>query len=148
MAGTGGDIDVFATNDTDLVVDVNGYFAPPEQNGLSLFPTATCRVLDTRQGGGQPFMGELTVNVGGSICAPPTPAQAFVLNATVVPSGPLGYLALWGDGGSSGGTSTLNAVDGAVMSNMAIVSNSDGSTDAFATDLTQLILDIASYFAP
>jgi hypothetical protein len=39
-------------------------------------------------------------------------------------------------------------VDGAVTSNMAIVSNNDGSTDAFATDLTHLILDVSSYFAP
>ena len=44
--------------------------------------------------------------------------------------------------------STLNAIDGAITSNMAIVPNSDGSTDAFASNLTQLILDISSYFAP
>ena len=28
-AGTGGDIEVFPSNDTDLVIDVNGYFAAP-----------------------------------------------------------------------------------------------------------------------
>ena len=27
-AGTNGDIDVFAADDTDLVIDINGYFAP------------------------------------------------------------------------------------------------------------------------
>ena len=46
------------------------------------------------------------------------------------------------------GVSTLNSVDGSVTSNMAIVPNSDGSTDAFASNPTQLILDISSYFAP
>ena len=34
QAGNGGDIEVFPSNDTDLVIDVNGYFAAPGQNGL------------------------------------------------------------------------------------------------------------------
>ena len=52
-AGTGGDIDVFPSNDTDLVIDINGYFAAPGgQNALSLYPVAPCRVLDTRNGNG------------------------------------------------------------------------------------------------
>jgi hypothetical protein len=74
-----------------------------------------------------------------------------VFNATVVPSVPLGYLTLWPDSMPQQpppGVSTLNAIDGAVTSNMAIVPNIDGSTDAFASNLTQLILDISSYFAP
>ena len=151
-AGTGGDIEAYASNNTDLVIDVNGYFAAPGgQNGLSLFPVVPCRVLDTRKGNGA-FMGELTVNVAGSACAPPINAQAYVFNATVVPSGSLGYLTLWPDCTPEQCprpvVSTLNALDGAITSNMAIVPNIDGSTDAFASDLTQLILDISSYFAP
>ena len=43
--------------------------------------------------------------------------------------------------------STLNAVDGAIT-NMAIVPNVNGKIDAFAAGITQLILDISSYFAP
>jgi hypothetical protein len=31
---------------------------------------------------------------------------------------------------------------------MAIVSNSSGNIDAFATDSTQLIFDLFAYFAP
>ena len=44
--------------------------------------------------------------------------------------------------------STLNATDGAITSNMAIVPTTNGSIDAYASALTQLILDISSYFAP
>ena len=44
--------------------------------------------------------------------------------------------------------STLNALDGAVTSNMAIVPTSNGWIDAYAAGLTQLLLDISSYFAP
>jgi hypothetical protein len=42
----------------------------------------------------------------------------------------------------------LNAPDGAVSSNMAIVPTMNGSIDAYASALTQLILDISGYFAP
>ncbi len=28
VAGTGGDVSVYPTNDTDLIIDINGYFAP------------------------------------------------------------------------------------------------------------------------
>ena len=145
-AGTGGDIEAYASDNTDLLIDINGYFDTPGQNGLSLYPTAPCRVIDTRKGSGA-FEGELTVDVVDSVCGPPSAAQAYVFNATVVPSGSLGYLTLWADGTSQPVVSTLNAQDGAVTSNMAIVPNSDGSTDAYASDLTQLILDISSYFA-
>jgi hypothetical protein len=145
-----GEIAVFPSNNTDLVIDVNGYFAAPGQGGLSLYPAAPCRVLDTRQvGNGQPFVGELTVDVVDSICAPSSTAQAYVFNATVVPSGPLGYLTLWPDDGSPlPAVATLNAVDGAVTSNMAIVPTNNGKINAYASNLTQLILDISSYFAP
>ena len=62
--------------------------------------------------------------------APPATAQAYVFNATVVPSGALGYLTLWPDGQSQPVVSTLNAIDGAITSNMAIVPNSNGKIDA------------------
>jgi hypothetical protein len=106
-----------------------------------------CRVLDTRKGNGA-FSGELTVDTVGSVCAPPTQAQAYVFNATVVPIGPLGYLTLWPDSEGQPMVSTLNAIDGAITSNMAIIPNINGKTDAFASGITQLILDISSYFAP
>jgi hypothetical protein len=44
--------------------------------------------------------------------------------------------------------STLNALDGSISSNMAIVPTSNGSIDAYASGATQLILDLSSYFAP
>jgi len=53
-AGANGSIDVFVTNSSDLVIDVNGYFAPPAANGLSLFTIKPCRVLDTRNPAGAP----------------------------------------------------------------------------------------------
>ena len=70
----------------NLVADIDGYFAPAGTGGLSLYPTAPCRVIDTRTGQRPIQRNELTVNVVGSPCAPPSDAQAYVFNATVVPS--------------------------------------------------------------
>ncbi len=146
--GTDGGISVYASDSAQLIVDINGYFAAPGSGGLSLYPAPPCRVIDTRNNNGQPFQGELTVPVAGSLCAPPAGAKAYVFNATVVPPGPMHYLTLWADPLSQPPASTLNAIDGMITSNMAIVPNGDGSTDAYASDPTQLILDISSYFAP
>jgi hypothetical protein len=136
------------SNRTDLLLDVNGYFASPGQNGLSMYPAAPCRVLDTRQNNGQPFIGEKTVNVVSSVCTPPGTAQAYVFNATVIPPGSMPYLTLWPDGQHQPIVSTLNARDGSITSNMAIVSATNGAIDAYAAGLTQLLLDISGYFAP
>jgi hypothetical protein len=151
VAGTGGDVSVYPTNDTDLVIDINGYFAAAGQGGLSLYGVQPCRVIDTRHvGSGLPFSGTLSppVDVVDTGCAASSLAQAYVFNASVVPTGALGYLALWPDGSNQPVVSTLNALDGSISSNMAIVPNQNGKIDAYASGLTQLILDISSYFAP
>lgn len=150
-AGTSGDISVYASNNTQLVADINGYFAGPGQGGLSLYPTAPCRVIDTRKiGNGQPFTGTINppVDVVDSVCGIPSTAAGYVFNATVVPSPSLSYLTLWPDNEGQPVVSTLNAADGWITSNMAIVPNVDGKIDAYAAGMTQLILDISAYFAP
>jgi len=137
------------TNSSDLVIDVNGYFAPPDVGGLSLFNLAPCRVVDTRNPpGSPPFNGAIDVNVGASPCGAPSAARSYVLNATVVPPAPLGFLTLWPQGAPQPLVSALNAADGAVTSNMAIVPTTNGSISAFGSSATHLVLDISGYFAP
>jgi hypothetical protein len=82
------------------------------------------------------------------VCGVPDRAQAYVFNATVVPSPTLGYLTLWPYGAGQPVVSTLNAGDGLITSNMAIVPNVNGDIDAYASGVTQLILDVSAYFAP
>ncbi len=151
-AGSGGDIMAYAYgNDTDLIVDINGYFAPASStpNPMSLYNVQPCRVLDTRDPlQGHLFQDELTINIAGGPCPLPGSAQGYVLNATVAPPGPLGYLTLWPDGQQQPLVSTLNASDGAVTSNMAIVPTLNGDIDSFAFNWTNLILDVFGYFAP
>jgi hypothetical protein len=146
-AGSNGGVSIVVSDAADAILDVNGYFAPPAAGGLSLYTATPCRVIDTRNDSGA-FDGTLAVPVNGSSCAPPATAQAYILNATVVPTASLSYLTLWAAGGAQPEVSTLNATDGAVTSNMAIVPTANGIIDAFSTDSTNLLLDLSSYFAP
>jgi hypothetical protein len=148
-AGSGGEISVFVTDDTDLVIDINGYFALPGAGGLSFYSLVPCRAKDTRlPAGAPPFRGTINVNITSSGCGAPATAQAYVFSATVVPPGPLGYITMWPQGLSQPTVATLNALDGAITSNMAIVPDTNGSISAYASDPTQLILDIDGYFGP
>jgi hypothetical protein len=147
-AGSAGEISVYVTHDTDVLIDINGYFSVPATNGLCFYALAPCRVLSTRKGGAPPFSQTLPIQINGSGCPVSTEAQALVTNATVVPVGFFGYLALWPDGQPQPSISILNAYDGAITSNMAVVPTANGAIDAYATDLTALLLDVSGYFAP
>jgi hypothetical protein len=160
-AGTSGAVSIYSSDATDVIIDINGYFSAANgtrpdglinneaPGGLSLYPITPCRVLDTRPPSGNGvFSGMIPVNILGSVCHVPA-AQAYVFNATVVPQNrPMGYLSLWPDAESMPVVSTLNAYDGAVTSNMAIVPTLNGDVDAFAFNPTNLIMDIFGYFAP
>jgi hypothetical protein len=145
-AGSNGDVTFFPSNDTDLVIDTNGYFAPGGSGGLSLYSVPPCRVLDTRAST-QVFTGNLLVPISGW-CGVPLNASAVVVNATVVPSASLGYLTLFPSGSAAPLAASLNASDAAITSNMAIVPLTAGNLTAFSSNNTQLILDVSGYFAP
>jgi len=148
-AGANQAVDVFTTNDTDLVIDINGYFAPQGPGGLNLYAMTPCRVLDSRlPAGTPPFNKPLNVNVTGSSCGVPDTARAFVFNATVVPPGPLGFITMWPEGETQPVVATLNAVDGAITNNMAIVPTTNGSITVFPSNPTHLVLDIFGFYAP
>jgi hypothetical protein len=86
--------------------------------------------------------------VSGSACGAPSEAQAYVFNATAIPEVTLGYLTLWPQGQTKPLVSTLNAMDGAITNNMAIVPTTNGSISAYPSNPTHLVLDIFGYFAP
>jgi hypothetical protein len=155
-AGTNQGISVYATNTTDLVIDINGYFAPPGQAGALLFyPAAPCRLVDTRLPngalGGPAFTSGATRNfpLRGNACGVPNTAQVYSLNATVVPLPALSFLTLWPATQVQPFVSTLNAPDGYITSNAALVSaGPDGSINAYTLGDGDLILDYNGYFAP
>jgi glycerol dehydrogenase-like iron-containing ADH family enzyme len=57
-------------------------------------------------------------------------------------------MTLWAQGQTMPMVSTLNALDGAVTSNLAIVPTASGSISIFPSNPTHVILDISGYFAP
>jgi hypothetical protein len=159
-AGAGGAISVYASDDTDLAIDINGYFENPSNpEGLSFYALTPCRIADTRVGQGQtgpfgpPFMaGGATRSfpIPASSCAVPNVAQVYSLNITALPrTRDLGFLTIWGTGNPFPSVSTLNSITGIVVANAAIVpAGSGGAVSVYVTDDTDLIIDINGYFAP
>jgi len=154
-AGSNGSVSVYVSNATDAIVDIDGYFAPPTSAALAFYPVTPCRVADTRQPAG-PFGGPLlsagtsrNFAVPSSACGIPTTAQAYSLNMTAVPTGPLTYLTTWPAGQPQPLVSTLNALQGQIVANAAIVpAGSGGAISVFASDPTHVVVDIDGYFAP
>jgi hypothetical protein len=157
-AGTNGSIDAFVNQNTHLLLDVTGYFAPPGQEGgggLRFMPVSACRVADTRIGfNPQPLQaGATTVFVpAAGPCEIPFTASAVAINATALPvnSGPVGYLTLWPAFSGMPLASTLNALDGAFTSSAAIlpVHADTAGLMAFANGTTHLLMDVSGYFVP
>jgi hypothetical protein len=58
------------------------------------------------------------------------------------------YLTLWPQGAVQPIVSTLNAHDGWITSNLAIVPTANGSIAAYLSNSSHLILDLLGYFAP
>jgi len=115
-------------------------------------PVTPCRVFDTRNPAG-PFGGPSiaagtarSFAVPNSACGIPASALAYSVNVTVVPPGPLGYLTVWPAGLPQPGVSTMNS-DGRIKANSAMVpAGTGGAVSVYATDLTDVVLDIGGYF--
>ena len=161
-AGTGGAINLSVTGNTDVLFDIDGYFAPPASNSYQFHPVTPCRIADTRAPAG--FTGQFgppsmsggqtrTFYPLSSGCASGIPANvaAYSMNFTVVPpsGGPSANLTTWPAGsGSMPNVSTLN-YSGRVVANAAFVpSGTSGGINVFVNYPTDVIVDIDGYFAP
>ena len=157
-AGTNGAINVYATDATDLIIDINGYFLSAN-NGLEFYPVTPCRLVDTRVSSFPSGFGPPTMTAGSTrtftipsdgACTIPSSAQAYSLNITAVPQKTLGFLSIWPTGQPLPNVSTLNVYTaGTVVANAAIVpAGVNGAINAYVTDATDLVIDINGYFAP
>jgi hypothetical protein len=160
----------------DVILDMNGYFAPPT-TGLTFYPVAPCRLVDTRGApagfdGLNPFAGPF-IPAGGTLTIPvqstteagtdtapapcaaiPATAQAYSINITVVPGagGAVDYVSLWPAGLSQPFVSTLDDPEGLIVANAAIVpaGSPSGGVSVFNSgpSSTDVIIDMNGYFAP
>ena len=149
--GANGAVSVYATDTTDVILDIDGYFAPPASNTYQFYPLTPCRIVDTRGGDGgmlQPGV-ERDYLIAGN-CEVPSDAAAYSFNVTVLPAaGGLDYLTVWPQGESQPVVSTLNDNTGTVVANAAIVPAGSNNTTAFYahSNSTNLLVDVNGYFA-
>ena len=127
--------------------------SPLQAVALQFIPVTPCRIADTRSPEGLfgwPTMAAdslRSIAIPQSGCGIPATAQAYSLNVTVVPKGPLSYLSLWPTGQAKPLVSTLNSFGGIVVANAAIVpAGAGGAVSVFVTNPTDVILDIDGYF--
>ena len=163
-AGINGAVSIYVSNATDVIIDINGYFADPGFVPLSgnpallFYPLTPCRAVDTRPGQGTsgafgpPNLtggpGFRTFPIPSSACSAPSTAQAFAFNVTVVPPGPLSYLTAWPSGQTQPTVSTLNSLDGSIVANAAIIrAGTGGGINLLSPEATDVVLDINGYFA-
>jgi uncharacterized repeat protein (TIGR01451 family) len=154
-AGIGGAVNVYVSDASDVILDIDGYFdTSTGSTSYAFYPTTPCRVADTRGGAGLFGGPEMTSSTprafpipsGG--CSIPATARGYSLNFTVVPSGYLGYLTTWPTGQTQPNVSTLNSWAGKVVANAALVpAGTNGAISVFVSDPTAVILDTNGYFA-
>ncbi len=157
-AGTNGAVNVYVTDTTNVILDINGYFAPVTPSTLAFYPLPPCRVADTRNSNFPQGLGPPSLTGGherafpilnAASCNIPSSAAAYSLNLTVVPHGGLSYLTVWPTGQTRPTVSTLNDAPGQIIANAAIAVAGTGSeVSAYATNDTDLVIDINGYFAP
>src|ERR1019366_5114134 len=156
-AGTSGDISVYPAATTNVIVDINGYFAPVSGSTLAFYPLPPFRVADTRYSTYPPGLGPPYLTAGqerafpvlnATACNIPSSAAAYSLNFSVVPHGPLGYMTVWPTGETRPVVSTLNDIPGTLIANAAIVvAGTSGEVSVYPTNDTDLVIDINGYFA-
>jgi len=156
--GSNGSVTIYnPTGGVDVIVDLEGCFAPPTSGTTGEFVTLTpARITDTRTGSGQPNAGmrmapysTLDVQVTGAGGVPLTGAQAVVLNVTVTETTANGgYLIVYPAGQAAPLASNLNWNAGQTVPNRVVVSIGAGGKVSFtnAGGTTQLIVDVNGYF--
>jgi hypothetical protein len=163
-AGTNHSVSVYATDTTDLVLDIDGYFTAPSAQSLQFYPLAPCRVVDTRgdsnlpQGLGAPSLGtgeSRRLPITSSSCFQHLPNQllAYSFNVAVVPNPPgqsLNYLTIWPSDQAQPLVATLNNPTATVVANAAIVpaavaSGEVGDVSVYTYNSTDVIIDTNGY---
>lgn len=158
-SGASGGVDVFVTDTSDVILDIDGYFAPVSSNSYEFFPLTPCRVLDTRQTPDGPLAGprmeakqtrEFPI-LSSSCLQGITNPQAYSFNVTAVPNPgghALGYLSIWPANQTQPTVSTLNNPTGTVVANAAIVPASpvNGDIKIYTYDSTDVLVDINGYY--
>lgn len=155
--GSDGAFKVLASSSNiHVVVDINGYFAPPTGGGLYYhsLPNST-RLVNTRPDSsacfapGAPLTGgaEYTQQASGTCSSIPATAKAIVGITTIINPSASGAIALYPAGDSST-TPTLNYSMNQTVSNTFTIELGDSGTFSFTSSATtDLIVDVNGYYS-
>ena len=150
--GTGGQVDVYSSGGTDLIVDVAGYFTDGSSGATSasgLFvPVVPGRDLDTRGGQKPTSLTSLDVRVTGRAGLPTTGVAAVALNATGVDATNAGFVTVWPQGLSVPNASTLNMGRvGQTVPNHAITPvSATGEVSIYTYGGSHLLIDVLGWY--
>jgi subtilisin-like proprotein convertase family protein len=151
---------IFVTSNTDVVVDVTGYYAPPGTGGLYFHPLPKpVRLLETRAGepGCNTPGATIPANTDITQTAPltcdgvtiPANASAIVGNATVVNNVSGGFLTLFPANVTRPLVANSNFTPGQVMNGPFTVGLSpSGQFKFYSTTVTDLVIDVLGYYSP
>ena len=143
---------------TDVVVDLEGYFAPEAVGSTqgSYVPLPPARITDTRPNSGEPNAGKtmgpsgtLNIQAAGVGGVPLSGVSAVVLNVTVTDTTSASYLTAFPQGTTQPLASNLNWVAGDTVANRVVVpvNPSTGQitiyNDAGTADV---VIDVNGYF--
>ncbi len=144
-----------AAGSAEVLVDLQGYFAPVA-SGLGYYvPLTPARIADTRPQSGEPDAGRtlasnssLGIQVAGMGGVPAAGATAAVLNVTATDTSGAGFLSVYPAGLAWPGTSSLNWAAGGTVADRVIVPLGAGGKIAVYTNSgpAQVVVDVTGYF--
>ena len=141
-----GRIGVHASVDTDLIIDVNGFFRTDD--GFGFVPTDPGRVLDTRAAGQVRLApGERrNVPVVGVPGGAPAGAEVVALNLTVVEADAAGHLTVWPTGLDRVDVSNVNMAAGETRPNSTLVAVGDDGTITIESSVhAHVLIDVTGH---
>ncbi len=159
LGATDGAFKIFVSTDTDIVVDVTGYYAPPSASGLYFHPLPKpVRLLDTRPGAsacftpGAALQGDsATSQIGTTTCDGvliPAGAQALVGNATTVSPQANGFLTLYPADAARPLIASANFQPGVNLNSPFMVGLSpSGQFNMYVASTTDLVVDVTGYYS-
>ncbi|MHB1524891.1 MAG: IPT/TIG domain-containing protein [Candidatus Dormibacteria bacterium] len=156
--GSNGQVSIYNhVGRADVVVDLEGYFAPQTGGGAagSYVPLTPARITDTRPGSGEPNAGKalgsgstLDVQVTGQGGVPSSGVGAVVANVTATGTTATGYLTAYPAGASRPLASNLNWVAGQTVANRVVVPvGANGQIAIYnASGNANVVVDVTGYF--
>ena len=149
-----GQVCIFASVSTNVISDVQGYFAPGP--GSVFTSVAPVRILDSRDGtgvvgshAGRLGRGEVLVVHVTDANGVPTDAKAVLLNLTITQAENRGFATVFPCGHLRPNASNLNFTRGVDRANLVKARVGDnGNVCVYVSEGTQVIADLNGYFTP